>query len=500
MSIDRILQLKLIADVGDINGKMASVTTQTSKVGAAFSTLAGFAGPIALNAAITGISMLVDGLKGGVEDAQKFNDAVTGLSGTLAPLGIAADAAAELAKNAADVGTSLGFADDDQVVRGLQAFAEQTGSVSEAQDLLAAAMDLSRLKGIGLEEAVGKVQAIYKGSSRTLAEFGISGVVGMAAVDAALGDNATAAETWATTTQGQYAVVGASIDDAFQAAGSAINDAINSVILPALSDLLPKLGELWATWQPVLADLGLQFGTIIGKVLEVWNKLQPAFQSFADFLAPLVDNMVVGLQTAFGVISGVLDTFIALLNGDFTGAWNAITGVVQTVVNGVVTAIGNLLQFLGAVVDGVTTIARNIGNALLNGISSGFNTLWGVARSAVNKIIDALNAINSFGWERQGFEINTPLGSAFVGFDAGSFQLWPDIPHLAKGGIVNRPTLALIGESGPEAVVPLGGGGMGSNYTINVHVAPGGDLVQAGRQIVDAIRQFERRSGAVWRS
>ena len=41
---------------------------------------------------------------------------------------------------------------------------------------------------------------------------------------------------------------------------------------------------------------------------------------------------------------------------------------------------------------------------------------------------------------------------------------------MAKGGIVTRPTLAMIGESGPEAVIPLGrGGGMGSmNVTVNV--------------------------------
>jgi SLT domain-containing protein len=31
-------------------------------------------------------------------------------------------------------------------------------------------------------------------------------------------------------------------------------------------------------------------------------------------------------------------------------------------------------------------------------------------------------------------------------------------PALAAGGIVRKPTFALIGESGPEAVVPLGNG------------------------------------------
>lgn len=501
MSIDRILQLKLVADVGDINGKMAQVESSTTRVGKAFSSITSFAGPVALNLAITGITMLTEGLKSGAEDARKFDDAVAGLSGTLAPLGIAAGAARSLAEAAAAAGSALGFADDDQVVRGLQAFAEQTQSAEEAQKLLNAAMDLSRLKGISLEEAVGKVQAIYKGSARTLAEFGVAGVSGMAAVNAALGDNLGYAATWATTTQGQYAVTAAAVDDAFQTMGTAINDVLDNVVLPTIAQLIPVIGDLWAQWQPTLQAIGTKFGEVIAKMLEVWNRLQPAFQAFLDFVSPLLENIGIMVGLMVDTVSGFLDTIIALLNGDFTGAWTALTGMVQSVVDGMVAGISNFLAFMGAVVDAVTSLAGKIGQGILDGISSGFNALWGHVRGVVNNIIDALNSINHFSWERQGFEINTPLGSTFVGFDKGSFQLWPEIPHLAKGGIVNSPTLALIGEAGPEAVVPLGrGGGMGSTYTINVNVAPGGDLVQTGRQIVEAIRQFERRSGAVWRS
>jgi hypothetical protein len=35
---------------------------------------------------------------------------------------------------------------------------------------------------------------------------------------------------------------------------------------------------------------------------------------------------------------------------------------------------------------------------------------------------------------------------------------WADIPQMANGGIVSSPTFALIGEAGPEAVIPLSGG------------------------------------------
>lgn len=73
--------------------------------------------------------------------------------------------------------------------------------------------------------------------------------------------------------------------------------------------------------------------------------------------------------------------------------------------------------------------------------------------------------------------------------------------RLAKGGIVTGPTNALIGEAGPEAVIPLSGknaGGMGSTYNINVTAGIGTDGAVVGRQIVDAIRKYERSSGQVF--
>jgi hypothetical protein len=68
------------------------------------------------------------------------------------------------------------------------------------------------------------------------------------------------------------------------------------------------------------------------------------------------------------------------------------------------------------------------------------------------------------------------------------------------GGIVTRPTFALIGEAGPEAVIPLnraGGMGMG-NITINVQAGLVSSPDQVGQQIIEAIQSAQRRSGAVF--
>ncbi len=71
---------------------------------------------------------------------------------------------------------------------------------------------------------------------------------------------------------------------------------------------------------------------------------------------------------------------------------------------------------------------------------------------------------------------------------------------MASGGIVSRPTAALIGEAGPEAVVPLSSapgrsalsGGMGvTNITINMPVGSSGD------DIIRSLRNNERLNGSI---
>ena len=84
-------------------------------------------------------------------------------------------------------------------------------------------------------------------------------------------------------------------------------------------------------------------------------------------------------------------------------------------------------------------------------------------------------------------------------FEWGAGDLIPniDVPRMANGGVVSRPTLAMIGEAGPEAVVPLSrGGGVGS-ITINVNVAPTADRAAIGREIVHALQAASRADGGV---
>ena len=72
------------------------------------------------------------------------------------------------------------------------------------------------------------------------------------------------------------------------------------------------------------------------------------------------------------------------------------------------------------------------------------------------------------------------------------------IPAFAAGGIVTGPTLGLIGEAGPEAIIPLNrAGGMGTTINLTVNAGMGADGAAVGEQIVSALRQYQRRNGAL---
>ena len=143
------------------------------------------------------------------------------------------------------------------------------------------------------------------------------------------------------------------------------------------------------------------------------------------------------------------------------------------------------------------------GGALFNALDSlktKWNTVWKAIGAAmkgpvnaviggVNALLSAMNKI-SVGWEPKKLRGVTVV----PGFEFKPFN-FAQIPQLASGGIVKSPTLAMIGERGPEAVVPLGrGGGMGTTININILVARYG-MDDFERKVTQAVADGVRRGG-----
>ena len=217
------------------------------------------------------------------------------------------------------------------------------------------------------------------------------------------------------------------------------------------------------------------FSNAIDFVVDKFLRLQVFFQGIV--------NVITGLLT--GDVSLAVGGFKAIFNGlldFFKGSWDFV-GVLKDVI----------IEGLGRVKDFIAPKLKDFGKGLLETISTVLKTSAGVVFEGVkfvfNKVIDKINDfINS---------LNSGLGFSFFGIDIDPPDL-PSIPRLARGGIVSQPTTALIGERGPEAVIPLSraGGNLGqTNISLTVNAGMGTNGADVGRDIVEELRKFQRRNG-----
>jgi hypothetical protein len=136
---------------------------------------------------------------------------------------------------------------------------------------------------------------------------------------------------------------------------------------------------------------------------------------------------------------------------------------------------------------------RNIVDTIFAGIKIGFGLVVDYLQFVAGIYKGIFNGIAK-AWNSTIGKLSFDIPSWVPGLGGKGFSV-PKIPMLAQGGIVSQATLAIIGESGPEAVVPLdrmGEFGMdgGNNVTINVN---GGDP----NAVVDALRTYMFRNGSV---
>jgi len=173
------------------------------------------------------------------------------------------------------------------------------------------------------------------------------------------------------------------------------------------------------------------FNAIKGKVILVFTKVKEIYTSKLGWLLP----------------AGPLIKAILFLRDEWDTIWTTIKTTFTTTTD--------------ALVDTFTTTKDTIlgiWDGMVDGIKGGVNTIIG----AINTFIRGINGIRI-----TVPSISLPFGQSIGGFSIGMPQI-PEIPELAKGGIIKRPTLAMLGESGPEAVVPLGRGGVGGGMTVNL--------------------------------
>lgn len=110
-----------------------------------------------------------------------------------------------------------------------------------------------------------------------------------------------------------------------------------------------------------------------------------------------------------------------------------------------------------------------------------------------------MSAVRAMHPNAPALDSKTPVRAARIAFPKLYEEYKKAGKALAQGGIVNGPTQVLIGEKGPEAVIPLDRlgsiGGMTVNVTVNAGI--GVDPAQVGDEIVNVLQRYNRRNGAL---
>jgi TP901 family phage tail tape measure protein len=318
------------------------------------------------------------------------------------------------------------------------------------------------------------------------------------------------------TISGFFTAIGNFVSGVWTTISSTASDLVNGVlgffaglpgsIMAAITGLPGSIGS--AVWDPIssavtgiLSDINSAFGGLPGKILgaltvipgqilsTVWNVIKDE----AGTLISAIEDLFAGepgkalnailslpgklLNTIWTPIKSDASALISDVTGFFGGLPGKIGSAVASIANSfeknvlapignfVSTAIGDIVKFFeglpAKIVNAVAAIPGDflhLGEQITTSIINGIGDLAG---SILDKIKGAVNSI-------------PVVGSALSAIG------------LASGGIVTQPTFALVGEAGPEAVIPLSGGSAGGINVSPTGVTPlpsgaaGGGVAGAG--------------------
>lgn len=277
--------------------------------------------------------------------------------------------------------------------------------------------------------------------------------------------------------------------------------------------------------------IGSIIAGVIGFLAAMGVGISSIFGGFAPFVAWLggIAGAVGGVLTAIAslpawVIAAIIALLVAIIF-NWQGFVAAFTNLGTNLFNSIVQQFDGLISFFEGLWDvlvglwtGNTTLISDGVKKMVDGILNyfvgltkmlignfmrfGYDLVVAFATGIMNAggfIVDALKGLPIIGpYIASAGSMAGGFASA-VGAAVGGLAGWGGlIPGFQHGGIVTSPTLAMIGEAGPEAIVPVGAG-LGTSYfnnqiVINANVASGIDISDLADEINDRLAtEYTRR-------
>ena len=328
---------------------------------------------------------------------------------------------------------------DDDLRPAMASLVSSTGSVEVAQGLMTTALDIAAATGKDLETVTLALGKAANGQTAALTKLdpSLKGVIDSSSslddiTNALAVSFGGAASTAANSFEGRMKGMTIALDETKESIGAAL--------LPALLALLNILKPV-ADWAQENTQVFLIFIGVIGTLAT----------------AVIAANVAMKIYQATLVLTKIA-----------TVALNAVTSANPYVlVAAAVIALTAAMVYLEIKFQAMSRAFDLFGNSIMV-VTGPLGVLIGMFR----KLVD--------------------LKDSFGNFDIGNIN----IPGFANGGIVTGPTLAMVGEKGPEAIIPLsqmgnmGGGGVTVNVTGGLATS-----AEIGQAVVNAIRAYNRSAG-----
>ena len=248
-----------------------------------------------------------------------------------------------------------------------------------------------------------------------------------------------------------------------------IGPLVLQLVTPIVETLAPVLKDIMTTVLPVIKDIFKNIGGFLGDILTSLKPLFPIIGNLIKSFEPLVKMLLKAAMDFLPIIADlfrqlvpIVTDLIKQLMPIITEILNAIMPLLKPVLDIfvelakiLIPIVVNLLKSLMPIIQPILTVFMGIANIISGILGGDFSKvaqgLKSIAEGLINLVIGAFS-----------FLLNMPVRAInamldFVpGFDGNTIPLveFPKV-KLAEGGIVSKPTNALIGEAGPEAVVPL---------------------------------------------
>lgn len=267
---------------------------------------------------------------------------------------------------------------------------------------------------------------------------------------------------------------------------------------PQMQSVIAVIGVIAAALGPVLVILGTLISSI-GSIISVIGIVAPLIAGLAGPIAIAV--LAITALIAIGVaLYKNWDTIKAKaieIKNNIVATWNGLKA-------SVIAAVNALKASLSAAWASIKATASAAWNAVKTAITNPINTAVSLVKAGIAKLESIINGAH-FSLPH----IKLPHFSI-----SGKLSLNPpSIPKVSvswykTGGIFDSPTIAGIGEAGPEAVVPLdklwdkldkiAESAQGDGVVINVYASPGMDVEQLARRVEAVLVRQARQRGKAW--